>query len=446
MSANSAASPRADVPIAAISRVGKVYRDEAGRDHVILKDVDFAVRKGETVAVLGPSGCGKSTLLRILIGLIPPSSGTVTQHGQPLTGIHPGAAVVFQNFALFPWLTVEENVRIGLNGRPMAAHEIEKKVAAAIEQVGLAGVERAYPKELSGGMKQRVGIARALVGGPELLCMDEPFSALDVLTAESLRAEVYRLWSDGASGLSSILMITHTIDEAVYLGDRIVIMGANPGVVRQEIVNTLPHPRAYRHPEFLKMVEQIHDIVAGVHLPDEPSTSVSVLGRGPCGPVRPVPRVPSSQVLGLLEVLSDHGGEQDLFDLDTDTAYDFGHTIAVVKSAEMLGLVDTPGDLVRLTELGREMVAAPTPGKKVLFRRRLLTLGVFAELVKFLAEKPDQPRRGEDVRAFLSEKLPGQSIRDLFQTLVGWGRYGQLFDYVAATDELGLFAGRDAED
>jgi len=435
-----------DAPIAAAADVGKVYRDEAGHDRVILKDVNFSVRKGETVAVLGPSGCGKSTLLRILIGLIPPSSGSVSQHGKPLNGIHPGAAVVFQNFALFPWLTVEENVRVGLNGRALPPAEVEEKVAGAIEQVGLAGVERAFPKELSGGMKQRVGIARALVGGPELLCMDEPFSALDVLTAESLRAEVYRLWSDGASGLSSILMITHLIEEAVYLGDRIVVMGANPGVIRQEIVNTLPHPRSYRHPEFLKMVEQIHDIVAGVHLPDEQAASPSMIGRGPCGPVRPVPAAPSSEILGLLEVLSDHGGERDLFELDADTAYDFGHTIAVVKAAEMLGFVDTPGDLVRMTDVGREMVASAVPEKKVLFRRRLLTLGVFAELVKFLATEPDAPRPGEEVRAMLSEKLPGQSIHDLFRTLVGWGRFGELFDYNATADELGLYAGRESED
>jgi NitT/TauT family transport system ATP-binding protein len=446
MSAAVQPSQRPDAPIASVDHVGKVYRDEAGHERVILKDVTFAVRKGETVAVLGPSGCGKSTLLRILIGLIPPSSGTVSQHGQTLAGIHPGAAVVFQNFALFPWLTVEENVRVGLNGRPMPPADVEQRVAAAIEQVGLTGVERAFPKELSGGMKQRVGIARALVGGPELLCMDEPFSALDVLTAESLRAEVYRLWSDGASGLSSILIITHLIEEAVYLGDRVVVMGANPGGIRQEIVNTLPHPRSYRHPEFLKMVEQIHDIVAGVHLPDDQAASLSFVGRGVCGPVRPIPTVTSSEIFGLLEVLSDHGGEQDLFVLDSETAYDFGHTIAVVKAAEMLGFVETPGDLVRLTDLGRETVAAALPEKKVLFRRRLLTLGVFAEVIKFLATEPDAPRHGDDVRAFLSEKLPGHGIADLFRTLVGWGRAGQLFDYNATRDELGLYAGRETED
>ncbi len=443
MTASAAPDARSDAPISACSGVTKIYLDEAGRERVILKDVDFAVRRGETVAVLGPSGCGKSTLLRILIGLIPPTAGTVTQHGEPLVGIHPGAAVVFQNFALFPWLTVAENVRVGLNGRPMAADDAESRVAAAIERVGLTGVERAFPKELSGGMKQRVGIARALVGGPELLCMDEPFSALDVLTAESLRAEVYRLWSDGATGLSSILIITHLIEEAVYLGDRIFIMGTNPGTVRQEIVNTLPHPREYRHPEFLQMVERVHDMVTGVHLPEEAPAPAP--GHVACGPIRPVPAVSVGQMMGLLEILADRGGEEDLFAIDALTDYEFGRTIAVVKGAEMLGTVDTPGDLVRLTEIGREIVAAPPPDKRVLFQRRLLTLGVFAEVIRFLAEEPDHPRSGDEVRHFLGERLPGQAIEELFTTIVAWGRYGQLFVYDSRADELGLFGGRDEE-
>ena len=444
MSAASAApDTRVETSIAAAAGVTKTYRDDEGRERVILDKVDLSVRRGEVVAILGPSGCGKSTLLRILIGLIPPTSGTVTQHGKPLVGIHPGAAVVFQNFALFPWLTVEENVRVGLNGRPLPAQQAEEQVSGAIERVGLTGVERAYPKELSGGMKQRVGIARALVGGPELLCMDEPFSALDVLTAESLRAEVYRLWSDGATGLSSILMITHLIDEAVYLGDRIVIMGANPGTVRQEIVNTLPHPREYRHPEFLQMVERIHDIVTGVHLPEE---TPAPLGKAACGPIRPVPNVTAGQMLGLLEILSDRGGEEDLFAIDALTDYEFGRTIAVVKGAEMLGFVETPGDLVRLTELGRQMVAAPPPEKRLLFRRRLLTLGIFGEVARILAEEPDRPKSGEEIRHVLAERLPGQDITELFKTIVYWGRYGQLFQYHEPVDELGLFAGReDAE-
>lgn len=442
MSVSPASDSRADAPIAAASGVTKVYRDEAGREQLVLKDVDLSVRRGEVVALLGPSGCGKSTLLRILIGLIPPTSGKVTQHDRPLSGIHPGAAVVFQNFALFPWLTVEENVRVGLNGAPLPGSQVEERVAAAIERVSLTGVERAYPKELSGGMKQRVGIARALVGRPELLCMDEPFSALDVLTAESLRAEVYRLWSDGATGLSSILMITHLIEEAVYLGDRILVMGANPGTIRQEVVNTLPHPREYRHPEFLRMVERLHDIVIGVHLPEE---APAATGHVACGPVRPIPSVNVSQMLGLVEILADRGGEEDLYTIDGLTDYEFGRTIAVVKAAEMLGLVETPGDLVRLTDVGRHIVAAPAREKRLLLRRQLLTLGIFGELVRFLAAEPDRPKPGEEVRQFLAERLPGQAIGGLFKTVVSWGRYGQLFQYDEPSDELGLFAGREEE-
>ena len=434
----------AEAPIAQTIGVSKSFRDEAGHERVVLKDIDFAVRKGETVAVLGPSGCGKSTLLRILIGLIPPTSGSVKEHGEALNGIHPGAAVVFQNFALFPWLTVEENVRVGLNGRPIPEEDARERVASAIERVGLAGAERAFPKELSGGMKQRVGIARALVGRPELLCMDEPFSALDVLTAESLRAEVYRLWSDGATGLSSILIITHLIDEAVYLGDRIVILGANPGTIQREIVNTLPHPREYRHPEFLRMVEEIHDIITGVHLPEEHLTPGGK--RPPVGPIRPIPNAKSTEILGLLEILSDHGGHLDLFELDAITAYDFGHTITVVKAAEILGFVETPGDLVRLTEIGRAMVAAPQPEKKLLFRKQLLTLGLFAAVVRNAASDPDVPQSGDEVKRWIAEKLPGSAPTDVFRTLVGWGRYGQLFHYDAQADEISLHTGRDKED
>jgi NitT/TauT family transport system ATP-binding protein len=443
MSASARPHPGSEPAIAAAERVCKSYLDDAGRERVILKDVDFSVRRGETVAVLGPSGCGKSTLLRILIGLIPPTSGTVTQHGKPLEGIHPGAAVVFQNFALFPWLTVEENVRVGLNGHLMSATQASQRAAAAIERVGLTGVERAFPKELSGGMKQRVGIARALVGGPELLCMDEPFSALDVLTAESLRSEVYRLWSDGATGLASILIITHLIEEAVYLGDRIVVMGANPGTVRQEIVNTLPHPREYRHPEFREMTERIHDIVTGVHLPEEPPAAAGAPGRREVGPVRPIPAVTSGQVLGLLEILGDRGGQEDLFDVDALTDYEFGRTIAVVKAAEMLGFVETPGDLVALTPAGSEIIAAGPGGKRLLFRRQVLRLGLFAALVRYLAEEPDRVRQGNEVRDFLAELLPGQAVAELFRTIVGWGRYAQLLHYHAASDEMTLYSGRD---
>jgi NitT/TauT family transport system ATP-binding protein len=437
-------SPATVPPIAAAVGVDKVYADEAGRNRVILKHVDFEVRENEVVAVLGPSGCGKSTLLRILIGLIPPSAGTVEQHGKPLLGIHPGAAVVFQNFALFPWLPVSDNVRVGLNGRPLPAGEAEERVKAVLAAVGLSGHERDYPKELSGGMKQRVGIARALVGKPELLCMDEPFSALDVLTAELLRTEVYRLFTERTSGLSSVLLITHLIEEAVFLGDRIVVMGANPGSIRREIVNTVPHPREYRSPAFLQMVELIHDVVTRVHLPDSPPAQATT---GPerrvAGPVAPLPPVRIGEILGLLEILADHGGTMNLFDIDALTDYDFGRTIAVAKGAEMLDFVDTPKNDVVLTDSGRRMVNASTAERPALLRLELLKLGVFCLVIRELAKDPDTPLTGDAMRDLLAERLPTVGASELFETLVNWGRVGQLFDFDAASDTLALYSGRE---
>ena len=442
-----AAAPAA--PIASARSVDKTYADEAGRNRVILKHVDFEVRSGEVVAILGPSGCGKSTLLRILIGLIPPSAGVVEQHGKPLEGIHPGAAVVFQNFALFPWLTVGENVRVGLNGRPLPAGEAEERVRSVLAAVGLAGHERDYPKELSGGMKQRVGIARALVGRPELLCMDEPFSALDVLTGELLRTEVYRLFTERTSGLSSVLLITHLIEEAVFLGDRIVVMGANPGTIRREIVNTVAHPREYRNPDFLAMVERIHDAITRVHLPEEeevagPATQPTTLGgRRAAGPVVPLPAVRLGEILGLLEILADHGGTMNLFDIDALTDYDFGRTIAVAKAAEMLDLVDTPKNDVVLTDLGRKMIRASAAERPALLRAELLALGTFCLVIHELAKDPDTPVTADAVRDLLAKRLPTVDASELFETLLSWGRAGQLFEYDAAADTIALFSGRE---
>ncbi len=441
MSARPAPSPAP--PIAAARGVDKSFADEAGRTRVILKGVDFEVRPNEVVAVLGPSGCGKSTLLRILIGLIPPTRGRVEQHGQPLAGIHPGAAVVFQNFALFPWLTVEENVRVGLTGRAAGPADADERVRNALSAVGLAGHARAFPKELSGGMKQRVGIARALVGRPELLCMDEPFSALDVLTAELLRAEVYRLFTERATGLSSVLLITHLIEEAVYLGDRLVVLGANPGTVRKEIANTVPHPREYRHPEFLRMVERVHDVVTGVHLPEEEEAAAAVPGRRTETPLIPLPPARMGEILGLLEILADHGGSMNIFAVDAITEYDFGRTLAVVKAAELLDLVDTPKNDVLLTDTGRKVVAAPLDRKILLLRPQILSLGTFCLVVRELARDPDTPMTGDAVRDVLAAGLPTVSASELFETIVNWGRTVRLFEYDAAADHLALYSGRD---
>src|SRR6266481_5073692 len=239
-----------------------------GQQLRVLEHVNVTVGASEVVALLGPSGSGKSTILRMLAGLIAPTHGEVFYHGHPLQGLNPGVAIVFQSFALYPWMTVTENVKVVLEVLRLAPHEIAQRTERGITRVGLGGFENAYPRELSGGMKQRVGMARALSVDPEILFLDEPFSQVDALTAESLRAEVIDIWSVQEHNLSSALMVSHDIKEVVYMADRIVVLGANPGVVQTITENTLPRPRDYRAPEFLKLVDHLHDLITGHALPD----------------------------------------------------------------------------------------------------------------------------------------------------------------------------------
>jgi len=432
----------APAPIAEVRHVSKSFVGDTNRELVVLHDVSLAIQRGEVVCVLGPSGCGKSTLLRILTGLIEPTAGDVLCHGRPLGGIHPGVAVVFQSFALYPWLTVEENVRVGTNGRGMSPQAVAAAVQRVIDLVGLEGFEEAYPKELSGGMKQRVGIARALVGGPELLCMDEPFSALDVLTAESLRSEMYGLWSRGDTGLSSIVVITHLIEEAVYLGDRIVILAANPGQVRAVVPNPLPHPREYRDPAFLRLVDHIHGIITNIHLPDEAPPEPEPSGRPR---IMPLPPTHIGEIIGLLEIVHDHGDRIDLFALAESLRLEFGHVIMVTKGAELLDLVDTPRQDVVLTPLGREFVAADVNTRKRILHRQLRSLGLFNYLVRLLEHAPGQRLPVDVVLEQLVIALPGEEPDALFETAVGWGRFGELLGYdphdqILYLDEEGVAA------
>ncbi len=426
-------------PIAEVRHVSKTFPTDGTRALSVLRDVNLAVNSGEVVGVLGPSGCGKSTLLRILTGLVEPSAGEVLCHGRPLRGVHPGAAVVFQSFALYPWLTVRENVRVGAHGKGFAATEESERVAHVIDMVGLGGFEDAYPKELSGGMKQRVGIARALVGGPELLCMDEPFSALDVLTAESLRSEMYALWARGETGLRSILMITHLIEEAVYLSDRIVVLSTNPGQVREVVMNRLPHPREYRDPAFLSLVDHIHGIITSIHLPDEPAPPPTPApGRRPR--IVPLPPAQIGEVIGLLEIVHDHGDQIDLFDLAGTLRLEFGHVIVVSKGAELLDLVDTPAQEVVLTSLGRDFVRGDITARKHIMHRQLRALGLFAYVLHLLEAAPAQRLPTEVVVEQLVLALPTEDPEALFRTVVDWGRYGELIGYDSVADVVYLDA------
>ena len=432
-----AAKTDAALPLAELRGVWKTFTAEGGRDLTVLEDVSLEIRRGEVVAVLGPSGCGKSTLLRILTGLVPPTRGAVLCHGQPLASIHPDAAIVFQNFALFPWLTVEQNVAVGISGRSVTPAVARERVHRTIDLVGLEGFEEAYPKELSGGMKQRVGIARALVGQPQLLCMDEPFSALDVLTAEALRSEVVKIWRRPETGLAGVLLITHLIEEAVYLGDRIVILTAKPGRVHLVLANPLPHPREYRDPAFVQRVAEVRKAITHLHLPDQPEVRPAT--PPPSARPVPIPTVGLTQVTGLLEIIADHGGNMDVFDLDALTDFEFGVTISVVKAGELLDLLDTPKNRVFLTALGRRYVAGDANARKRIVHERLVEHPTFRFVRDLLNRSPEKRLPADVVREELAIRVGvHEPAERLFETIVGWSRTAELFGYDALADEIYL--------
>ncbi len=435
-----------DTPIAEVKNVTVQFGNADAR--IILQDVDLKINSGEVVALLGPSGCGKSTLLRVMVGLIAPTRGQAFAHGRALVGIHPGVSIVFQQFGLFPWLTVQENVRMALNGLELDQRGAEERVKQCIDTVGLDGFEEAYPKELSGGMKQRVGIARALARGPELLCMDEPFSALDVFTAESLRSEVYRLWSGKPadnthaalpSSLKSVMIITHLIEEAVFLADRIVVMGTRPGHIRQILHNDVPHPREYQSPAFLRMVQQLHDVITREQLPEMPvAPSAQPQTPGGLPMPEPLPHVTTGHIFGLMEVVKDHGGNMDIYSVDQLTEYDFGYTLSVVKAGEMLGFLDTPKNQVFLTELGRQLLDGDINQRKRMLRERLLTLGTFRFVRQLLLEARNQRLPVDVVEEELAIRLTAEDIEKMFETVVGWGRFAELLGYSDDDSELYL--------
>jgi NitT/TauT family transport system ATP-binding protein len=402
-----------------------------GAPRCVLDAIDVAIRPNEVVALLGPSGCGKSTILRILAGLIAPTAGEVLYHGRPLQGLNPGVAMVFQSFALYPWMTVTGNVEIVLEAAGIPREEIAERVASAVRMVGLAGFEEAYPRELSGGMKQRVGMARALSTRPEMLFMDEPFSQVDALTAEALRAEVLDIWAEKTQAISSILMVSHDIKEVAYMADRIVVLSANPGRVRTVVDNRLPRPRDYRSPEILRLVDQLHDIITGAEMPDTPEPSTPELEHTT---FEPLPDAPSTGIVGLLEYLDARGGQEDLFRITADANQEFGAVIAIVKAAEMLGFLDTPKRLVALTPEGVRFVKASPHERKEIWRASLLSLRLFREVERLLAQEGELSR--EAVIELIIEEMPRESYEKVFSTLVHWARFGDLFAYDEGTETL----------
>ena len=410
-----------------------------GKPLRVLEDISVAVAPNEVVALLGPSGSGKSTVLRILAGLIKPSHGDVLYHGQPLQGLNPGVAIVFQSFALYPWMTVRQNVETVLEVRGVARPEATERAVQAIARVGLGGFEDAYPRELSGGMKQRVGMARALVVDPEILFMDEPFSQVDALTAESLRAEVLDIWSRKERNPSSILMVSHDIREVAFMADRIVVLGGNnPARIRTVVRDELPRPRDYQSTECVALIDQLHGVITGSELPDVAPTA----GPRESGFYEPLPRVSPGEITGLLEYLGARGGKGDVFRIATQTNHEFGQLITIVKAAEMLNLVDTPKSAVLLEPDGRRFVQADPEERKAIWRAQLLKLSLFSEIATVLRRQ----RRHTIDRDFVLEtivlRMPQEDYEKVFETFIGWARFGELFAYDETSGTISTYERR----
>ena len=422
---DAAAAPE---PLAQLCAVSHTFPSAGGHELKVLENIDLAVNPGELVALLGQSGSGKSTILRCLTGLIEPTSGRVLASGKPLAGVNRDASVVFQTFALYPWLTVEQNVAVGLMSRPVPRAERDAAVDRAIELIGLSNYHAAYPRELSGGMRQRVGIARALVSTPKLLCLDEAFSALDVLTAENLRQELIALWRTAANRLSSVFMVTHNIEEAVELATRILVVFPRPGRIGLVLENKLPYPRDTRHREFQRLVGIIHETITTLTLPDLPP-DVPVAGQ-PISRARTrmesIPLVPVAQILGLLSILDDSPELSNLYDISDEIGREFGETIAIVKAAEILEFIDTPKDEVRFTELGRRFVAADRLERQRIFAEQVFKLRIFHIIIALLREH-EQVEADRVIRD-IAVALPYDNPEKTFETMVAWGRYAGLMD------------------
>jgi NitT/TauT family transport system ATP-binding protein len=405
-----------------LGHISQEFQQPGGGTLKVLDDVSLTVRKGEILALLGPSGCGKSTLLRAMAGLNPPTSGAVYSRGARLHGVCERIAMVFQSFGLLPWMSVRENIEAVLIALRKDASEIDRKVEEVVGLVGLAGFESAYPRELSGGMKQRVGIARALAVDPEVLFMDEPFSQVDTLTAESLRSEVVNIWSQGHGKPSSVVVVSHDIKEVAYLASRIVIMGAKPGRIRAIVPNPLPRPRDMRTPQFNQFVDAIHELIRGHEMPDVPAP-------GDAGRMEPLPDAAVTEIIGLVEYLLSRNGRDDVFRLASEIGREYGQAIQIVTAAEILDFVDTPRRFVVLEPIGERMARAGPDGRKQIWRERLLNLRLFKEMVN-LAEVSEN--REVDVEILLSQivlQMPHENYERVFQTFLAWSRYGELFNY-----------------
>ncbi|WP_446430185.1 ABC transporter ATP-binding protein [Leucobacter sp. 1207-22] len=398
----------------------------------VLDDVNMTLRVGEVVAILGKSGSGKSTLLRTLAGLITPSSGAVRYRGEQLTGANPGVAMVFQSFALMPWLSVLENVELGLRAAGVSATDRRQRALAAIEQIGLEGFEKAYPRELSGGMRQRVGFARALVLQPDVLMMDEPFSALDALTGENLRSELMMLWGRPDFPTSCICIVTHNIEEAVLMADRVLVLGSGPGHIKAEVPVLLPRPRDRRSPTFEAMVDRLYAILA-----DRDEAAAPRKGSVPGPLTHPLPDASVGGLAGFTEIVYSHDGQADLPDLADELSFEVDDLMPLVDAARMLGLLEVEGAQAFLTAEGyRWHLAGMHDSKEVFAELAVAHAPLVRTIVRALENSNDGALRDDFFRDLLLRGFTAEDAQQQLDTAIQWGRYGELYDFDANTGEL----------
>ena len=404
----------------------QAYHKDSAADLVVLEGVNLTLRAGEIVGLLGRSGSGKSTLLRIVAGLLPPTSGEVLWRGAPLHGPADGVAMVFQSFALFPWLTVTENVQLGLEALGVAAEERTRRAEEAIDLIGLGGFENAYPKELSGGMRQRVGLARALVVHPDLLLMDEPFSALDVLTAENLRTDLIDLWSEQRLPIKSILMVTHNIEEAVLMCDRVLVFAANPGRVESELPVTFPHPRDRHEAQFRELVDDIYEAMTR-----RPSRQQAAAAPPPSIVMQLQP-VSVHLMAGLMETLAGqpYNGRADLPQLAAALQMEVDELLPLAESLHLLRFAVVEEGDIRLTGSGREYVLADVEERKRIFARALKAhVPLAAAIRQVLDTRPNHRASAVRFRDELEDHMSPEYADDTLRTVIAWGRYAELFSY-----------------
>ncbi|WP_130731328.1 AAA-associated domain-containing protein [Komagataeibacter xylinus] len=421
----------------------QAYPKESSTDLVVLDGVNLSIRSGEIVGLLGRSGSGKSTLLRIIAGLLPPTAGEVIWKGRQLEGPAAGISLVFQSFALFPWLTVQKNVELGLEAQGVPPAERDKLAEDAIHLIGLGGYENAYPKELSGGMRQRVGLARALVVRPDLLLMDEPFSALDVLTAENLRTDLVELWAEKKLPIQSILLVTHNIEEAVLMCDRILIFSSNPGRVAYELQVPFEHPRNREDMAFRQFVDRIYalmtrraPVVSEADMTDPDMKHVQISADAVA-----LPALPMNTIVGMMETLAADPlhGRADLPLLASRLQLELDDLFPLGESLQLLGFAELEDGDILLTPEGMRFVQSEHDIRKhILWQSMLHNIPMVRTIRAVLDERPNHRASAERFRDELEDSMSPNYARQTLQTLIGWARYAELFDFDEEADQLFL--------